>query len=343
MSARLSGPAVAIVTALVARRGQDSTELAEQTGESVESVREAIDRLRQQGWVEETAGSGRGRAPEFGLTVGGLAAFYRTLGEIRDALAPSQLAGSLPFTVETVWRECLCFNYLVEPAVLRSLVPAVFELVTIAGRAIVSVAAASLTSMRPRGLPDLVGQNFCHITYRAVVRFKHAAGQVRTGYDFIASMTNSELLSRIGNSVTEFRFHEFRTGTITFLRQGSNVVLGAEGDTPEMTIVASADLDQGRDSPPSTSVFRSRGELNSLVLDYSDAFGHVPGNAHVYVLRIDRDAWRYRFVSPRDRYLGYFQEGRPFDRHTAQLDSVLHCRDIAYRWQPLRREAIAAS
>lgn len=109
-----------------------------------------------------------------------------------------------------------------------------------------------------------------------------------------------------------------------------------------MVVVGCMELHQGRDEPPSTSVFRSRAELDGLVLDHSDAFGHVPGNAHVYVLLIDRDAWRYRFVSPRELYLGYFQEGRPFDRHTARLDSVLHCRDIAYRWQPLRRETIAA-
>ena len=45
-------------------------------------------------------------------------------------------------------------------------------------------------------------------------------------------------------------------------------------------------------------------------------------------------------MEPQNLYLAYFQEGRPFDARTARLDSVLHCRDVAYRWLPLKREAL---
>ena len=76
------------------------------------------------------------------------------------------------------------------------------------------------------------------------------------------------------------------------------------------------------------------------MIDYPDAFGHPPEQPFVYALPIDRDPWNYRFVRPRELYLAYFQEGQPFKERSAQLDSVLYCRNVRYRWQPLRREAV---
>jgi hypothetical protein len=341
VSKRLAGPALAVVTALVTRRGLDAQALVGQTGCLPDEVAEGIAWLEGHGLVEAVPGRKGGAG--IGLTVAGLGEFYCALGAIRDALAPSHPAPSLPFTVQTTWRECLCFNYLVRPEALRRLVPQVLDLVTHAGRAIVSVTAASLGSMRPTGLPEIAGQNFCNVTYRAIVRFTNTAGARRVGYHFIASLANNELMGRIGNSVTEFKFHEFRTGPITFLRQGSTLVVGAEGGAPELKMVAAVDLAGAGPSPPQESAFSSREELDRLVIDHADAFGHYPGESHVYVLRVDRDPWNYHFVSPRQLYLAYFQEGQPFDSESARLDSVLYCRNVGYRWQPLRREAVGVA
>ncbi len=330
------GAALAVLTSVVSQRGVSARSLQELTGESAGAVSQAVDELLAREWIERTGRDG------FAVTVEGLGAFYRTLGEIRDTLVPDQAAAMLPFTIKTVWRECLCFNYAVDPDALRGLVPPAFDLVTRKGRALVSVTAAALSSLRPRGLPELVGQSFCHVTYRVVVRFKNAQGETRTGYDFSASVTNSEVLSRIGNSVTEFKFHGFRTGSITFLREGSKLVLGAEVPGGDLDLVATADTATGSDRPPAGSLFPDRAELDREVIDHSDAFGHEEGAGHVYVLRIDRDPWNYRFVEPAGLYMAYFRDGKHFDPSTATLDSVLHCQNVRYTWEPLRREALAS-
>jgi hypothetical protein len=334
-----SREALAVTTALAERRGQGLAKLAASAGQSLAATGAAIAWLEERGWVE--AVGKRGRRDGFGLTLTGLEAFYATLGEIRDVLSSRQPASSLPFTLQTVWKEVLCFNYLVEPAVLRPLIPPVFDLVTFSGRAMVSVVAASLRSLRPQGFPEIAGRNFCHLTHRAVVRFVNRAGEERRGYHFTASLTNSDLLSRIGNSVTEFRFHRFQQGSITFLESGSKLVLGVEAGSPDHHLVATVDLATAREEVPPGSAFGSREELDRELLDHREALGHAPGQRYVYVLGIERDPWRYRFVEPFELYLAYFQEGRPFDAQTARLDSVLHCREVAYRWLPLEREALA--
>jgi hypothetical protein len=336
---RWSGVALAVTTALAERRGQEIADLAARAGQSITAAAAAIAWLEERGWVEEVGGAGRRNG--FGLTLSGLEAFYVTLGEIRDVLSSRQPAAGLPFTLQSVWKEVLCFNYLVEPEILRPLIPPVFDLVTYSGRAMVSVVAASLQSLRPRGLPEIVGQNFCHLTHRAVVRFVNLSGEERRGYHFTACLTNSDLMSRIGNSVTEFRFHRFQQGSITFLQLEGKLVLGVEGDSPDLQVVATVDLATAREEVPPGCAFGSRRHLELEVLDHREAFGHGPGQRHVYVLGIERDPWNYRFVDPQNLYLAYFQEGRPFDARTAQLDSVLHCRDVAYRWLPLQREVIS--
>lgn len=331
---RLEGTDLAVVTALMSGRGATAESLSALVPQGSDEVRDALRRLGERGLATADA---RG---VHRLSVDGLAGFYRTLGQVRDALAPSRLTPSLPFTVETTWRECLCFNYLVEPEALRAVLPPVLEPVLKDGRGLLSVAAASLGNLRPRGLPEITGQSFCHVTYRVVASFENAAGQQHVGYDFAASLTNNRLMAKVGNSVTEFKFHRFDVGDISFLRRGQELVLGADSADPATKLVASVDLADASETPVQATAFRDRAELDALVIDHADAFGCPPGADHVYVLTIDRDPWRYRFLPPRNLYLGYV-DGHPIAAKDAVLDSVLHCSNVGYRWQPLKREALA--
>ena len=321
---------LALLTAAVVEGAARSTTLAARAGATPAAAGTALQELADQGLV--AASDDR----TWRVTAAGRDAFYEMLGRVGDVLAPSRKRASLPFTVRTRWRECLCFNYLVDPDVLRGLLHPTFEPVLVNGRGIISAAAATLSSMRPAGMPDLVGKNFCHVTFRAVVRFRNAAGETRVGYAFVRALTNSKLLSTVANNVTEFRFHDFETAAITFLEQGGRLVLGVDGGEK---LVAAVDLATARQDPPATCAFATRAELDAQVLDHADSFGADDKADGVYVLSIERGAWHYRFVEPADLYCSYFQSGDPFDESTAQLDSVLHCREIDYRWHPLRIEA----
>ena len=68
---------------------------------------------------------------------------------------------------------------------------------------------SSLREIRPQGLSGLLGFNFYQVSYRAAVRYRNAEGQWRRGGYFVRSETNDPLMRRIGNTLTEFKFHEF--------------------------------------------------------------------------------------------------------------------------------------
>ena len=324
---------LAVLTALISVGTGTSESLSALTSRRPDEIRSALRALQSREWVT------RG-AQGWQVSLLGYEEFYRALGEIRDVLAPDQNSATLPFTLRTTWQECLCFNYAVEPRVLRPLVSDMFDLVTLRGKAFLSVTAASLSGMRPTGLPDLTGKNFSHLTLRAVVRFRNQAGIRRTGYEFVDSITNSQLLTRIGNSVTEYKFHDFRTGSITFLRQGTTLMLAVEEPTLDLKLVTTVDTRESAIDPPAHSVFETRTELDKTIIDHDIAFGYSPDRtAGAYVLTIEREPWRYRFVEPQELYFSYFQEGAPFDEDSAVLDSVLHVEEVAYRWRPLRFEA----
>ena len=327
------GPLLAILTALVNIENGSLESLASVTGYDREVVSAALRELSQLGWVTTAA-------HRWQISITGYEGFYRILGGIRDTLAPFQKSATLPFTMRTTWRECLCLNYAVDPAALRPLVPDVFDLVTHQQRALLSVTVASLSSMRPTGLPALVGKNFCHLTIRAVVQFRAHSGRNRTGYTFVESVTNSPLFSLIGNSVTEFRFHKFRNGVLHFLRQGDNLFLAAEEPSLNLKLVVSVETDRGTDKLPSESIFSSREELDATLINVNDAFGYDSNRpSGVYCLSIDRDRWDYCFVQPQKLYFSYFEEGAPFGQDNSCLDSVLFVRNVEYRWKPLEFEA----
>ncbi len=326
------GPSLKLLTATISFPGSALTKLQEVAGLAKEEGEAALSDLTSRGLLEPSRQG-------YTITVEGLGAFYSTLGQIRDVLSPEQPSPSLPFTVTTTWSEFVCLNYLVDPERLRGLLSPVFRPVLWKGKGIVSVTIASLRSMRPRGLPEVVGKNFCHLTHRAVVEFQNIRGEVHRGYEFIESATNSDVLNRIGRNVTEFKFHEFVLGKIHFLKKGKTLVVGAEIDGGKLDLVVTVNTDKGVSDPPSSSAF-TRQDLDSEVIDHNDAFGYEKGSPYSYVLRIDRSPWNYRFVQPDGIYCGYYQGDGPFDEKTAKLDSVLHCQEVKYRWLPLLREKL---
>ena len=117
-------------------------------------------------------------------------------------------------------------------------------------------------------------------------------------------------------------------------------LLAVEESSLGLKLVATVDVRKTSSVPPASSLFASREELDAVIIDHDDAFGHSPDRAAgAYILTIERDPWNYQFVQPSDMYFSYFQEGEPFDENNSTLDSVVYVRNVVYRWRPLHFEA----
>jgi uncharacterized protein YqjF (DUF2071 family) len=242
--------------------------------------------------------------------------------------------------VQTVWVEALSLNYAVSPQVLAPLLPAPLEPELHRGSAWVQVLMSSLREMRPQGLSGLLGFNFYQVSYRAAVRYRNAEGQWRRGGYFVRSETNDPLMRRIGNTLTEFKFHEFGEADMVMAREAQRLTFAVDPlpGFPGGRLVGVLDT-QPLPEAPAGSVWPSLEALHEPLIECYDAFGVADG--YVYVLTIDREPWNARFVRPVELYCEYMQDGALAGH--ARLDSVLHLRECPYRWRPLRRERIPAT
>jgi uncharacterized protein YqjF (DUF2071 family) len=297
--------------------------------------------LTAAGLVAEQAGALR-------LTAQGHAALH----EVHAALARAQDVSpstrgmeecpSVPWLtqVQTVWVEALSLNYAVSPQALAKLLPAPLEPELHRGSAWVQVLMSSLREMRPQGLSGLLGFNFYQVSYRAAVRYRNAEGGWRRGGYFVRSETNDPLMRRIGNTLTEFKFHEFGDADMVMAREGVRLTFAVDPRPafPGGRLVGVLDT-QPLPVAPAGSVWPSLEALHEPLVECYDAFGVADG--YVYVLTIDREPWNARFVRPVELYCEYMQDGALAGH--ARLDSVLHLRECPYRWRPLRRERVPAA
>jgi uncharacterized protein YqjF (DUF2071 family) len=239
--------------------------------------------------------------------------------------------------VQTHWVDAVSLNYAVDPERLARLLPAPVEPEVHRGSAWVQVLMSSLRDMRPQGLVPLLGVCFYQASYRAAVRYRDAQGEWRRGGYFVRSETNDPVMRRVGNALTEFKFHEFGEARMVMAREGEllTVAVDPEPAFPGGKLVGVFDT-RPSTQPPAGSVWESLEALHEPLVECYDALGVADG--FVYVLTIDREPWNARFVRPVELYCEYLEEG-PL-APGARLDSVLHIRECAYRWRPLRRERV---
>jgi uncharacterized protein YqjF (DUF2071 family) len=299
-----------------------------------------IDRLIAAGLVAR-------RGARLALAPAGLAALlerYQTMLSLLDPSPPRpdrQDCPSLPWltTVKTCWKEAVSINYAVEPGALARLLPAPLEPEIHKGSGWIQVLMSSLTDLRPQGVRALFGVCFYQVSYRAAVVYTSASGERRRGGYFVRSETNHPIMRAVGNALTEFRFHDFGAADVLMLQAGHDLTLGVDpcAERPGGRIFGVLDT-RPLPGPPPGSVWRSLEDLHEPLVECYDALGVDREAGFLYVLTIDRDPWRARFVDQRQFYCELVEDGALAG--AARLDSILHLRDCNYRWRPLRREPL---
>ncbi len=86
--------------------------------------------------------------------------------------------------MRAAWRNLLMVNYAIDPAVLRSFVPAGTELESWNGITLVSVVGFQFLNTRVKGIPLLFHGNFPEVNLRFYVRRK-SGDQWRSGVVFV--------------------------------------------------------------------------------------------------------------------------------------------------------------
>src|SRR5205823_9816797 len=158
----------------------------------------------------------------------------------------------------TVWAEAIAVNYHLDPAALRPLVPAVFDLDLYAGKAFVSLTASRLKDFGVGWLPAALRMNFYQATYRAHVTYTDFRGRRLRGCYFVRSETNSRLMSLTANLLPEFRAHHCSTHPILMVRNGDHFLLTVDsGEDLAGKVVLLLDTARPMPGMPAGSLFPS--------------------------------------------------------------------------------------
>ena len=112
-----------------------------------------------------------------------------------------------PFAVEAFFESSLVFTFAIPKEQIQQLIPECLELDTFNDKwAFIAVAMVQTKSLRPKGFPKMLGNDFFLIGYRVFVRFKNKAGKHLRGLYILKSETDKKKMEFLGNIFTHYNY-----------------------------------------------------------------------------------------------------------------------------------------
>lgn len=112
-----------------------------------------------------------------------------------------------PFAVEAFFESSLVLTFSVPKEQLQKLIPECLELDTFQDKwAFLAIAMVQTRSLRPKGFPKFLGNDFFLIGYRIFVRYKNQAGKRLRGLYIIKSQTDKKKMEFFGNLFTHYNY-----------------------------------------------------------------------------------------------------------------------------------------
>ena len=101
----------------------------------------------------------------------------------------------------------LVFTFAIPKEQIQHLIPACLELDTHDNKwAFIAVAMVQTKSLRPKGFPKILGNDFFLIGYRVFVRFTNQAGKSLRGLYILKSETDKKKMEYFGNIFTHYNY-----------------------------------------------------------------------------------------------------------------------------------------
>ena len=112
-----------------------------------------------------------------------------------------------PFAVEAFFESSLVFTFAIPKEQIQHLIPTCLELDTHDNKwAFIAVAMVQTKSLRPKGFPKILGNDFFLIGYRVFVRFTNQAGKSLRGLYILKSETDKKKMEYFGNIFTHYNY-----------------------------------------------------------------------------------------------------------------------------------------
>ncbi len=112
-----------------------------------------------------------------------------------------------PFAVEAFFDSSLVFTFAVPKDQIQHLIPECLELDTFDDKwAFIAVAMVQTKSLRPKGFPGFLGNDFFLIGYRVFVKYRSREGKIYRGLYILKSETDKKKMEFFGNIFTHYNY-----------------------------------------------------------------------------------------------------------------------------------------
>ncbi len=112
-----------------------------------------------------------------------------------------------PFAVQAHFESSIVLTFAVPKEQLLKLVPERLELDTFRDKwAFIAIAMVQTKGLRPKGFPQILGNDFFLIGYRIFVRYRNNDGKNLRGLFILKSETNKKKMELLGNIFTHYKY-----------------------------------------------------------------------------------------------------------------------------------------
>jgi uncharacterized protein YqjF (DUF2071 family) len=197
-----------------------------------------------------------------------------------------------PFAVETFFESSLVLTYAVPKDELKDLIPECLELDLFNDQwAFIAVAMVNTKNLRPKGFPELMGNDFFLTGYRIFVRYNNNKGKRLRGLYILKSETNKRKMSFFGNIFTHYNY---TTTDIDLLKDQAKISVVSKKSGLEIEVKTGSE-DIGL---PANSPFKDWKEARRFAGPLPFTFTYNPQSKEVLVIEGVRENW----VPPRLKF-----------------------------------------
>ena len=230
-----------------------------------------------------------------------------------------------PFAVEAFFESSLVLTFAIPKEQIRHLVPECLEPDTFNDNwAFIAVAMVQTKSLRPKGFPGILGNDFFLIGYRVFVRYTNQAGKNLRGLYILGSETDKKRMEFLGNIFTHYNY---KTTDICQKRQNGIIEINSVRSDFKIRIEDS----DGEDVPlPAGSPFTDWKEARRFAGPLPFTFTYKPSDRTVLIIEGVRENWKPAPV----RVIGYnfsFIDNLKLDN--VRLANAFMIRNIPYYWK----------
>src|ERR1700754_544726 len=230
-----------------------------------------------------------------------------------------------PFAVEAFFESSLVLTFAIPKEQIRHLVPECLEPDTFNDNwAFIAVAMVQTKSLRPKGFPGILGNDFFLIGYRVFVRYTNQAGKNLRGLYILGSETDKKRMEFLGNIFTHYNY---KTTDICQKRENGIIEINSVRSDFKIRIEDS----DGEDVPlPAGSTFTDWKEARRFAGPLPFTFTYKPSDRTVLIIEGVRENWKPAPV----RVIGYnfsFIDNLKLDN--VRLANAFMIRNIPYYWK----------